>query len=72
MQGWRTAFSWRASCPAKIFIPKETGYLDREKEVLALETRLREGEVVLHPKYLEWVARLEEEYVRMTERTQRV
>jgi len=40
--------------------------------VLALETRLREGEVVLHPKYLEWVARLEEEYVRMMERTQRV
>ena len=40
--------------------------------MLALETRLREGEVVLHPKYLEWVARLEEEYVRMMERTQRV
>ena len=40
--------------------------------MLALETRLREGEVVLHPKYLEWVAMLEEEYVRMTERTQRV
>jgi len=28
--------------------------------------------LLLHPKYLEWVARLEEEYVRMTECTQRV
>jgi len=28
--------------------------------------------LMLHPKYLEYVAKLEEEYVRMTERTQRV
>jgi len=28
--------------------------------------------LVLHPKYLEYIAKLEEEYVRMTERTQRV
>ena len=40
--------------------------------MLALETRLMEEEVVLHPEYLEWVARLEGEYERMTERTQRV
>jgi len=40
--------------------------------VLARGTRLGEGEVVLHPKYLEYVAKLEEEYVRMTERTPRV
>jgi len=40
--------------------------------VLALRTRLGEGEVALHPKYLEYVGKLEQEYVRMTERTQRV
>ena len=40
--------------------------------MLVLGTRLGEGEIALHPKYLEYVAKLEEEYVRMTERTQRV
>ena len=40
--------------------------------MLVLRTRLREGEVVLHLKYLEYVAKLEEEYVRMTKHTQRV
>jgi len=42
----------------KAHTQKETGYLDGGK-LLVLETRLREGEVVLHLKYLEYVARQE-------------
>ena len=53
-------------------IQKKTGYLDKERSVSARDEAKGGGGSVTPKKYLEWIARQEEEYVRMTERTQGV